>query len=175
MDLILKTAGPEDAESVSRLIKKAMQTYRHDSGISGDVLESLHEDISTVRDRIIHNKCICLFNEETPVGTITVSRCNNPLKYSFSAKTEKFLSKYESCMYISRFAVDDDMRNTGLGVQLMDAAFDLPESKESGLILLHTALSNKGMCEFYANRGFVVLDSEKSRGYKRGLFIKTFD
>ena len=46
----------------------------------------------------------------------------------------------------------------------------MPVSVRSGLVLLHTAVSNIKMRDFYANRGFIVLDSEDSRGYERGLF-----
>ena len=82
------------------------------------------------------------------------------------------LKDHEKAAYISRFAVADSLRKTGLGLKLMDAALDLPECKDCGIVLLHTAVSNKNMCEFYANRGFVLVDSETSRGYRRGLFAR---
>ena len=57
----------------------------------------------------------------------------------------------------------------------MNEALRLPIFTRSGLVLLHTAVSNVKMRDFYANRGFIVLDSEDSRGYERGLFAYMSD
>ncbi|HAW16627.1 MAG TPA: hypothetical protein DCW41_08015 [Clostridiales bacterium] len=172
IDLKLRRATRSDAPAVSDLIHEAMESYRRDSGISKGMLESLSESVESVTDRIEKNNCLCLYIDDRPVGTITLSPVDNPMKYNFSDKTEKVLSKAERVSYISRFAVADLLRKTGLGVQLMDAAVTLAEYDGSDLILLHTAVTNKNMCEFYKNRGFELIDSERSRGYERGLFAK---
>ena len=39
-------------------------------------------------------------------------------------------------------------------------------------MLLHTALSNSGMVDYYKTRGFDLLSSDDRRGYQRGLFGK---
>ena len=166
LQLRLATAG--DAGSVRDLVRSAMVHYREESGIVNDTLESLSESVESVRHRIVKNKCLCLFNGDRPLGTITLSRCTTPMKYSFSKKSSNFLAHYTSCGYISRFAVADEVRKTGLGSRLMDEALELPESAD--LVILHTAVSNKSMCEFYASKGFILVDSENSRGYERGLF-----
>ncbi len=166
LQLRLATAG--DAGSVRDLVRSAMVHYREESGIVNDTLESLSESVESVRHRIVKNKCLCLFDGDRPLGTITVSRCTTPMKYSFSKKSSNFLAHYTSCGYISRFAVADKVRKTGLGSRLMDEALELPESAD--LVILHTAVSNKSMCEFYASKGFILVDSENSRGYERGLF-----
>ncbi|MBQ1894111.1 MAG: GNAT family N-acetyltransferase [Clostridiales bacterium] len=167
----LRIAEPSDAEALSGLIRRAMKTYRAESGITSDVLESLHESVETVADRIRHNRCLCFFDEDKPVATITLSKVDNPMRYSFSATTEAFLSRYTACAYISRFAVADELRGTGLGVKLMEAALSENISVRTGLAILHTAVANVRMNEFYANRGFKLLDSEESRGYERGLYV----
>ena len=166
LQLRLATAG--DAGSVRDLVRSAMVHYREESGIVNDTLESLSESVESVRHRIVKNKCLCLFDGDRPIGTITLSRCTTPMKYSFSKKSSNFLAHYTSCGYISRFAVADEVRKTGLGSRLMDEALELPESAD--LVILHTAVSNKSMCEFYASKGFILVDSENSRGYERGLF-----
>ena len=168
--LVIKRATPDDASKVALLTRKAMLTYREASGISGNVLESLTETDESVRARIEAGRCLCVFQKDEVVGTITITRCRNPIKYSFSEKTEEFLSQYSSCGYISRFAVKDELRKSGLGGKLMDAALTSRECTETGLVLLHTAIANKGMKIFYYNRGFDFIDSECSRGYERGLF-----
>lgn len=168
----LRIAEPSDAEALSGLIRMAMKTYRTESGITSDVLESLHESVETVADRIRHNRCLCFFDGDKPVATITLGKVDNPMRYSFSLRTELFLSSFEKCVYISRFAVADNLRGTGLGVKLMEVALSEPEIAESKLVLLHTAVRNKRMHSFYINRGFKLLASETSRGYKRGLYYK---
>ena len=165
---ILRTAEPSDARAVRDLVREAMVHYREESGIHNDTLESLSESVESVRHRISENTCLCLFEGDRPIGTITMSLCKTPMKYSFSRKSANFLAHYTSCGYISRFAVADSVRKTGLGSRLMDEALELPEG--SSLVLLHTAVSNASMCEFYYSKGFILVDSENSRGYERGLF-----
>lgn len=182
----LKRAVDSDASAISEIVRESMAYYKNESGIKGDVLESLTESIESVIQRIRTQRCLCIFehNEaemdvsdgvETAdilLGTITINEVSNPLKYSFSNKTYEVLSKYESCAYISRFAVTSKARKNGLGVKLIDYALTCPEYTNSGLVILHTAVSNRPMKDFYFNRGFELLDSEHSRGYERGLFIK---
>ncbi|MCR5060283.1 MAG: GNAT family N-acetyltransferase [Saccharofermentans sp.] len=164
-----RRAKKEDAEALSHLIKNAMVTYCSESGIPEDHLESMTESIDTIEDRISRNYCLCCFDGDEPVGTITLSLVYNPLKFSFSDKTQKYLEDTELAGYISRFAVRRDLRSTGLGVELMNAALELASRKGCDRVLLHTAVTNHGMIEFYKNRGFEVIDSESGRGYMRGL------
>ena len=164
-----RRARPEDAESLSHLIKGAMVTYCEESGIPEGHLESMTEEVETIRDRISKNYCLCCFDGSEPVGTITLSLVFNPLKFSFSSKTESCLKGIQLAGYISRFAVRRDLRSTGLGVELMNAALELASRKGCDHALLHTAVTNTGMVSFYKNRGFEVIDSESGRGYMRGL------
>lgn len=168
--LVIKRATVKDAQKIALLTRRAMLTYREASGIKGNVLESLSETIDSVENRITNGRCLCVYQDDDVVGTITITRCRNPIQYTFSEKTEEFLSQYSSCGYISRFAVKDELRKSGLGGKLMDAALASPECTETGLVLLHTAIANRGMKIFYFNRGFDLIDTENSRGYERGLF-----
>ena len=167
-----RRAIPEDADKLSLLIKNAMVTYCEDSGIPEDHLESMTESISTISDRITNNYCLCCFDGDEPIGTITLSLVFNPLKFNFSDKTLEYLNGVELAGYISRFAVRRDLRSTGLGVDLMNAAMELAARKGCSHALLHTAVANTGMVSFYKNRGFEVIDSESGRGYMRGLLGK---
>ncbi len=168
--LVMRRAVPGDAEKVSALIRDAMESYRRDSGISRDVLESLSESVESVAHRIRRHRCLCLFDGEKIVGTITLSVCHNPMKYNFSRKTEYLLSTHNKCGYISRFAVSDELRQTGLGARLMNEALSTFNAERIELVLLHTAVANRKMREFYLASGFELIDSENSRGYERGLF-----
>ncbi len=164
----------EDAPALSVLIKTSMLSYCADSNISSDILESTHESIDAIKNRIMYNDCLCLCDPDGSIqGTVTLSFTNNPLKYSFSKKSEIFLKDYDKCIYISRFAVDSSLRGTGLGLKLLNSADDIAKKRNCSLFLLHTALTNSERCNYYRNRGFDVLDFESSRGYPRGLFYKT--
>ncbi|MCQ2482269.1 MAG: GNAT family N-acetyltransferase [Clostridia bacterium] len=164
----------EDAPALSVLIKTSMLSYCADSNISADILESTHESLDAVKNRIKYNDCLCLCDSSGSIqGTVTLSFTNNPLKYSFSKKSESFLKNYDKCIYISRFAVDSSLRGTGLGLMLLNSADDIAKELDYSLFLLHTALTNSERCNYYRNRGFEVLDFESSRGYPRGLFYKT--
>ena len=174
-EIIIREALPEEAKKIRDLIREAMEYYRMSSGINSDVLESLTESTESVKERIRRHHCLVATCNEIPVGTITVSYCDNPMKYSFSAQTARTLREYRDCAYISRFAVAEEFRDMGLGVSLMNEALRMPVSTRSGLVLLHTAVSNLKMRDFYTNRGFVILDSEDSRGYERGLFAYMSD
>ena len=164
-----RRAVPEDAERLSHLIKGAMVTYCVESGIPEDHLESMTEEVETIADRIRNNYCLCCFDGDEPVGTITVSLVFNPLKFNFSEKTMDYLKDVAIAGYISRFAVRRDLRSGGLGVDLMNAAIELASRKGCDSVLLHTAVNNMRMIAFYKNRGFEIIDSENSRGYARGL------
>ena len=174
-EIIIREALTEDAKKIMHLTREAMEYYRMSSGINADVLESLTEGIDSVKERIRRHHCLVAECNGEPIGTITVNYCDNPMKYSFSVQTRRTLSEYRDCAYISRFAVAAEFRDTGLGVSLMNEALRMPVSTRSGLVLLHTAVSNLKMKEFYLNRGFIILDSEDSRGYERGLFAYMSD
>ena len=172
---VIRIAGISDAAEVSRLLKSAMLTYCADSGISSTMLEAMTESIESVSDRISKQTCLVAETGGKIVGTICIKPVDNPLVYSFSDKTFRFLEKCGSSFYISRFAVEQRFRKTGLGIDLITKAMDIAHRTGSKCILLHSAATNKNMVDFYGKRGFKLIDSESSRGYMRGLFANRSD
>ena len=170
MQYNFRTANENDAPAISQLLHSAMITYCANSGVCASMLEAMIEDIAAVTDRIRTSHCFCYFSGNRAVATITLSELTTPLKLSFSDKTEHYLSQFSKVGYISRFAVSEDLRNEGLGIDLISRTTAF--AREHGLeaVLLHSAVSNRTMVEFYCNRGFVLIDHENSRGYPRGLF-----
>ena len=171
----IRKAGVTDATGVSRLLRSAMLTYCADSGISASLLEAMTESIESVADRISKQTCLIAVNENRIVGTICIKECANPLVYTFSDTTCEFLQNAGKCFYISRFAVEQRFRKTGLGIDLITKAISLAENSGADCILLHSAASNENMVDFYGKRGFELIDSENSRGYMRGLFAYKAD
>ena len=167
---VRRIAGVKHAPVVSRLLRSAMLTYCADSGISSSMLEAMTESIESVADRISRQTCLVAETDGKIVGSICIKKCPNPLVYNFSDKTFEYLKDLGESSYISRFAVLEKYRKTGLGIDLMTRAVDLAAGSGAECILLHSAATNKNMVEFYAKRGFRLIDSENSRGYMRGLF-----
>ena len=172
---VIRIASVTDAPEVSRLLRSAMLTYCADSGISSTMLEALTESVESVADRIEKQTCFIAVQDGVPVGTICIKEVPNPIIYTFSAKTCEFLQNAGKSFYISRFAVLENYRKTGLGIDLISKAVELAKESDAKCVLLHSAASNKNMVEFYGKRGFDLIDSENSRGYKRGLFANTLN
>jgi len=149
-------------------------SYGQDSKIPPNMLESVTESVESVADRISHGICLCYWDGPEPVATVTLTIVTNPVKYSFSGRTMDALNNIEPAGYISRFAVRSDLRTSGLGVKLLDSAEE--KARDLGVkgLFLHSSKDNTSLVRFYANRGFEMIDSEQSRGYNRGLFIKKF-
>ncbi|MCR4767914.1 MAG: GNAT family N-acetyltransferase [Saccharofermentans sp.] len=167
---VIRTASVIDAPEVSRLLRSAMLTYCADSGISSSLLEAMTESVDSVADRILRQTCLIAVLDGKIIGTVCIKTVSNPLVYSFSDKTFDFLKTAGPSCYISRFAVAEEYRKTGIGIDLITRAMDYAKSSGSSTVLLHSAASNTKMVDFYAKRGFDLIDSENSRGYMRGLF-----
>ena len=172
---VIRIASVTDAPEVSRLLRSAMLTYCADSGISSSMLEAMTESIESVADRISRQTCLVAETGGKIVGSICIKECPNPLVYNFSDRTFEYLKDMGKSFYISRFAVLEKFRKTGLGIDLMTRAVDLARENGAECILLHSAATNKNMVEFYGKRGFELIDSENSRGYMRGLFARRSD
>ena len=172
---VIRIASVTDAPEVSRLLRSAMLTYCADSGISSSMLEAMTESIESVADRISRQTCLVAETGGKIVGSICIKECPNPLVYNFSDRTFEYLKDMGKSFYISRFAVLEKFRKTGLGIDLMTRAVDLARENGAECILLHSAATNKNMVEFYGKRGFELIDSENSRGYMRGLFASRSD
>ena len=171
-DLVTRTATSRDAAAIQQLLRTAMLTYCAESEISAMMLEAMTESLESVEERIRNNNCIGVFDGDEAVGTITTGITNVPVKYSFSARTEQFLSDFSQAAYVSRFAVIQGKRRVGLGVSLIAASEEYSRQSGCEVMLLHCSTVNKKMTAFYNARGFKLIDVENSRGYPRGLFAK---
>lgn len=172
---VLIQATVFDAYEVSRLLRSAMLTYCTDSGIPESMLEALSESVESVADRISKQICLIAKMDGKIIGTVCLKTGVNPLAYNFSDKTYEFLKDLGDSGYISRFAVDENYRKTGIGVDLITRASEIARDSGSEYVLLHSASRNRKIVDFYLKRGFVLIDSENSRGYSRGLFARQLD
>lgn len=176
MGYTLREAKYDDLALVLDLTKSAMLSYSADSGIDSSILESMHERVDDLALKLKTHTCLCFFDKDNrPVGTITLIVRTDLKHFVFSDKTREFLKPYDRALYITRFAVSDELRGTGFGKELLDQAFLFAQDKGASIAILHTAIANTNRVEFYKNRGFELVDSESSRGYERGLFAYTIN
>lgn len=166
-DYILRKATPADAKALRALIREAMSSYCVDSNISPDILESMHESEEDIAIKTTKRDVLILSAEATGelLGTITLHQIPSP-----SPRATIKDGYVENVLYISRFAVCNSLRGTGLGVMLIDEAYNIAKSLGLSKLVLHTAITNKGMVDFYIKRGFELVSSDNYRGYERGLF-----
>ena len=86
----LRQALPGEADKVSRLIREAMLTYSKESGISPDILESMHESVESVAYRIENNYLNTFLEESIFVGELSldgsVEKINGVLPICIEAK-----------------------------------------------------------------------------------------
>ena len=122
---VIRIASVTDAPEVSRLLRSAMLTYCADSGISSSMLEAMTESIESVADRISRQTCLVAETGGRIVGSICIKECPNPLVYNFSDKTFEYLKDMGKSFYISRFAVLEKFRKTGLGIDQIGRAHEL--------------------------------------------------
>jgi ribosomal protein S18 acetylase RimI-like enzyme len=160
---------------ILKALFSSMELYRRSSGIPEGKLEAFSE---TREQLLIQIRRIPFFVALLPDGTVvgSVRLKSIPIEELLpSFAKHPFLSQMEegqSVGYFSRFSVLPEMHNLGIGGKLYLAAED--EARRSGYagLCLHTAITNEAMVAFYRRRGFVLLQTDSSRGYERGLFAK---
>ena len=96
-DIIIREAFPEEASAIRDLTVEAMEFYRQNSGINKDVLESLTESVESVKERIRRHHCLVAASAGTPLGTITVSYCDNRLEEPYRNTGTALISRVLQC------------------------------------------------------------------------------
>jgi N-acetylglutamate synthase-like GNAT family acetyltransferase len=74
--------------------------------------------------------------------------------------------------YISRFAVNPNEHNQGVGAGLLQKAIDKCRANDIIKVALHTNSKYYKLARYYYGKGFYVHSTTFDRGYIRALFIK---
>lgn len=154
----IRQATVADLPEMQRVITDAMIRYAEDSSIPTP-LESLTETIEDLRRHVLQDYFILAFRGEKLVGTLRISRMNDPATPS---------------AYISRFAVLPSMQKLGVGNALFSKAEEYLHSGGYRRVFLHTALTNARLVKFYTSRKFDLVETGTERGYPRGTFMKEY-
>lgn len=151
---IIRRATPEDAPAVYRILQSAFQEYLRITGIA--TTDALGESVPDIEREIASKAVYIALIDEEIVGTLR-------------------LDIQEDSAYLSRFAVDHQNRNIGIGKALMSVVDKFLTSKGIRRVALHTASRHNALMRFYYGRGFFVESVETDRGYLRCKMAKEYD
>lgn len=148
---IIRQAAEEDAESIYSILQDAFKEYRLITGV--DKLDALSETADEIRKDIKNKMVYVAVIDDKIVGTLRLEIKDNEA-------------------YLSRFAVDPESRNIGIGKSLMSVVDKYLKEKGVSKVTLHTASRHGELMRFYYGQGFYVEAIETDRGYLRARLVK---
>ena len=151
--LIIRRATAEDAPAVFSIIQKAFNEYSRITGQTN--LEALYE---TVEDIL----------KEIQTKVVFIAIINNNI-----VGTVKLGIKGDEA-YLSRFAVDYNSQNTGIGKSLMNEVDTYLKEMGVTKVTLHTSSKHDVLMRLYYGIGFYAEAIETDRGYLRARMVKEY-
>lgn len=151
---IIRRATSQDAPAVFSILQSAFIEYGRITGQSR--LEALFETVDDVQMEIETKTVYIAIIDKAIVGTVR-------------------LEINEEQAYLSRFAVDRNSRNSGIGKSLMNIVDKFLEDRKIKKVILHTASKHNLLMRFYYGRGFYTEDIETDRGYLRAKLVKEYN
>lgn len=151
-----------------------MQLYRINSGIPEGCLEALEETIDALGVDICAERVLVATDvNDKPVGAVRIlPRLAEDFRNESGDLILPTLLSDLPVAYFSRFAVSTTLHNAGIGGMLYRAAETVARDGGFPWMILHTAIANRDLVNFYQRRGFTLVFADHSRGYPRGLFAK---
>jgi ribosomal protein S18 acetylase RimI-like enzyme len=150
---IIRRAEIEDAPAVFSILQTAFREYSRITGLTR--LEALSETVDDIRKEIESKAVYVAVIDNSTVGTVR-------------------LDIHGDQAYLSRFAVDSDSRNIGIGKSLMSVVDKYLTGRGVKKVTLHTASRHMVLMRFYYSRGFFVEAIETDRGYLRARMVKEY-
>ena len=150
---IIRRASEEDAPAVFAILQSAFSEYARLTGLSK--VEALAETVDDIRREIASKAVYIAVIDTVIVGTVR-------------------LDIHEDEAYLSRFAVDGQSRNMGIGKSLMSVVDKYLLNRGVKSVSLHTASRHFDLMRFYYSRGFFVEAVETDRGYLRAKLKKEY-
>jgi len=150
----IRKATPDDATGIQQITKKAFQIYRENIKTANPFFTALTETIEDILKDIEKKTVFIAIRDGIVVGSIRI----------------EFMSP--DLAYISRFAVNPDEHNQGVGAGLLQKAIDECVENEIIKVALHTNSKYYKLARYYYGKGFYVHSTTFDRGYIRALFIK---
>ncbi|NLB78110.1 MAG: GNAT family N-acetyltransferase [Clostridiaceae bacterium] len=150
---IVRRGTEEDAPAVFSILQRAFNEYCNITGQTN--LEALSETVEDIKKEIQTKAVYIAVINNNIVGTVRLSIKGDEA-------------------YLSRFAVDSNNQNAGIGKYLMQAVDTY--LKEMGIkkVTLHTSSKHDVLMRFYYGIGFFVEAIETDRGYLRARMVKEY-
>lgn len=149
-----RTATRADAKEINDIIHKAFKLYADELRPDSHV-KALEEAENAVLYDIDHNCVLVAENDKDGIiGSIRVKKLSDDLAYVY------------------RFGVNPDIRNTGIGSHLLQAAIDYCLQNNYAAIALHTNAKYYKLARYYYGKHFYVHSTSTEKGYIRALFVK---
>ena len=151
----VKSATEEDIPAIHKIPHDAFLKYCENAGLDYNI-EALNETYDDIRNDIDNKQVFVVRIDDQPVGAVRI----------------EILPNNEA--YLSRFAVADSNRNSGIGKILMSVVDKVMKQNNVKLLRLHTSAKVTALIRFYYGRGFYIANVEYSRGYPRAELIKEY-
>ncbi len=151
----VKHATEEDIPAIQKITKDAFLKYCENANLSYDI-EALNETYDDIRQDIKDKNVFVVRIDDEPVGAVRV----------------EILPNGEA--YLSRFAVDNNNRNNGIGKILMNVVDKVMRENGVKILRLHTASKVTALIRFYYGRGFYIASVDNGRGYPRAELVKEY-
>ena len=151
----VKSATEEDIPAIHKITHDAFLKYCENAGLDYNI-EALTETYDDIRRDIETKNVFVVRIDDEPVGAVRI----------------EILPNNEA--YLSRFAVGDSHRNSGIGKILMSVVDKVMKENNVKLLKLHTCSKVTALIRFYYGRGFYISNVEYSRGYARAELIKEY-
>lgn len=150
---IIRRATFEDAPAVFSILQTAFIEYGRITGQTR--LDALFETIEDIYREIETNTVYIAVIDNAIVGTLRLEINGDQA-------------------YLSRFAVDRNSRNSGIGKSLMNIVDKHLMEMNVKKVILHTDSKHCLLMRFYYGRGFYTEDVETDRGYLRARLVKEY-
>ncbi|MDD3839843.1 MAG: GNAT family N-acetyltransferase [Clostridia bacterium] len=154
MNIVIKKAVQQDIPVIHQITQKAFKKYADDLGFPEKV-SALDETYNSILEDMEKKTILIAYADKKPQGTIRyhIDRGNN-------------------CAYISRFGVNPECHNLGIGKALMLEVEKELKQQKIDYIALHTASKVTNLIRFYYGIGYYVHSTDNDKGYIRVLLRK---
>lgn len=152
---IVRKAILEDAPYIEKITKEVFKTYKEQVGISGSIA-ALNETVDEIIKDIESKEVFSALYNGVVVGSVRIE------------------VKNDKTAYLSRFGVDLEFQNKGVGKILMNAVDKAMEELNVTNLSLHTASRMLSLVRFYYGRGFYIESTTNDTGYIRALLCKEY-
>lgn len=149
----VREATEKDVKGISKITHEAFLAYAKLAGL--DTVDALKETEEQIRQDIATKLVLVAFIGDTVVGSVRIAIDGDTA-------------------YLSRFGVDTDYQNLGIGkslINMVDMEMRMLKVKK---LQLHTASKVASLMRFYYSRGFYVESTSTDRGYVRALLVKEY-